>query len=115
MAVGGAGGCFVGWGPVLSVRDPTDQKHLDSKKIAKSLVNSFFRFLFLSKFFSRSWRPFWVKHLPTKFDRKLNADPVNPMWSPMCPLGPELSGTIFRNFVGNIFFFPVGPPGGPKG
>ena len=23
---GGAGGCFVGWGPVLSVRDPTDKK-----------------------------------------------------------------------------------------
>ena len=27
-----------------------------------------------------------------KFDRMLNMDPVNPMWAPMCPLGPEIWG-----------------------
>ena len=42
--------------------------------------------------FSRSWGPFWAKHPPTKFDHTLNADPVNPMWTPMSPLGPEILG-----------------------
>ena len=35
---------------------------------------------------SRSWGPFRAKHLPTKFDRPPNEDPVNPM----CPLGLEI-------------------------
>ena len=43
MAVlGGAGGRFVGWGPVLSVRDPTDNKILDPKKWKKVLKTLFF-------------------------------------------------------------------------
>ena len=33
-----------------------------------------------------------MKHLPAKFDRTLNVDPVNPMWAPMCPLGLEICG-----------------------
>ena len=33
-----------------------------------------------------------MKHLRTKFDRTLNADPVNPMWAPMSTLGPEIWG-----------------------
>ena len=38
--------------------------------------------------FPRSSGPFWPKRPPTKFDRMLNADPVNPLWGPMCPWGP---------------------------
>ena len=39
MAVlGGAGRRFVGWGPVLSVRDPTDTKFSDLKKSKKMLI-----------------------------------------------------------------------------
>ena len=30
--VGGAGGHFIGWGPVLSVGDPTHKKNSDTKK-----------------------------------------------------------------------------------
>ena len=32
---------------------------------------------------------FWVKRPPTKLDRMLNADLVNPVWGPMCPWGPN--------------------------
>ena len=37
----------------------------------------------------RSSGPFWAKHPPTKFDRMLNADPLNPVWGPTCPWGPR--------------------------
>ena len=37
--------------------------------------------------FSQSWGPFWTKHPPTKFDRMLNTDPLNPVWGPRCPWG----------------------------
>ena len=30
-----------------------------------------------------------MKHLPTKFDRMLNADPVNPVWGRTCPWDPR--------------------------
>ena len=52
--------------------------------------------------FSRSWGPFWVKRPPTKFDRMLNADPVNPVWGPMCPWGPSYGrfGGAGGHFVG---------------
>ena len=31
----------------------------------------------------------WTKHPPTKFDRMLHADPVNPVWCPTCPWDPR--------------------------
>ena len=34
----GAGNLFVGWGPVLSVRDPTDTKCSDTNQIDKVLI-----------------------------------------------------------------------------
>ena len=37
--------------------------------------------------FSRSWGPFWARCPPTKVVCMLNADPVNPVWGPMCPWG----------------------------
>ena len=45
--------------------------------------------------FSRSWGPFWAKRPPTKFDRMLNADPVNLVWGPMCPWGPRYGPFFF--------------------
>ena len=40
--------------------------------------------------FSRSWGPFCAKRPPTKFDRVVNADPVDPVWGPMWrPWGPR--------------------------
>ena len=50
--------------------------------------------------FSRSWGPFWAKHPPTKFDRMLNVDPVNPVWAPMCPWDP-----IYGRFGGGWRLF----------
>ena len=50
--------------------------------------------------FSRSWGPFWAKRQVTKYDRMLNADPLNPVWAPMCPWGPryECSGGAWGPF-----------------
>ena len=39
--------------------------------------------------FSRSWGPFWARRAPTKFVCMLNADPLNPVWGPLCPQGPR--------------------------
>ena len=39
--------------------------------------------------FSRSWGPFWARRPPTKFVCMLSADPMNPVWGPMCPWGPS--------------------------
>ena len=45
--------------------------------------------------FSRSWGALWAKRPLTKFDRMLNADPVNPVWGPMCPWGPRYGRFFF--------------------
>ena len=50
--------------------------------------------------FSWSWGPFWRKHPPTKFDRMLNADPLNPVWGPTCPWGPGYDRFLGGHFVG---------------
>ena len=54
------------------------------------------------KWISRSWGPFWAKRPPTKFDRMLNEDPVNPVWGSMCPWGPQYGcfGEVGGHFVG---------------
>ena len=52
--------------------------------------------------FSWSWGPFWAKRPPTKFDRILNADPVNPVRGPMCSWDPRYGrwgGGGGRHFV----------------
>ena len=41
--LGGAGGRFVGWGPVLSVRDQTDKQKLHPKKKGKTPPTFLFR------------------------------------------------------------------------
>ena len=54
--------------------------------------------------FSRSWGPFWAKRPPPNFVCMLNADPVNPVWGPMCPRGPRYrrsgGGGLGGHFVG---------------
>ena len=51
--------------------------------------------------FSRSWGPFWAKRSLIKFDRMLNADPVNPVWGSIC-LGPEIWPVFFWGGLGAI-------------
>ena len=49
---------------------------------------------------SRSWRPFWAKRPPTS--RMLNADPVNPVWGPMCPWDPRYCRFFLRGAAGHF-------------